>query len=154
MAKIFPFASVKRKLSGSRPEWRLATSGARVVAAAIASSLVAKIQISFSTGMAPSNRLRTLRAPRQRIADGFGYGSLGLDVVRPQTSSRDAHRPSQSGSCELLCRRGLPEKKTLRLIEPHFAHGEKISLRFDSFGDGACAIAICEVEDLAAHHLL
>jgi hypothetical protein len=53
MAKIFPLASVNRKLSGSRPEWRLATSGARLFAAAIASSLVAKTQISFSTGMAP-----------------------------------------------------------------------------------------------------
>ena len=37
MAKILPLASVNRKLSGSRPEWRLATSGARVFAAAIAS---------------------------------------------------------------------------------------------------------------------
>jgi hypothetical protein len=53
MAKIFPFASVNRKLSGSRPEWRLITSGARVFAAAIASSLVPKTQISFSTGTAP-----------------------------------------------------------------------------------------------------
>jgi hypothetical protein len=53
IAKILPFASVSRKPSGSRPEWRLATSGARVFAAAIASSLVARTQISFSTGMAP-----------------------------------------------------------------------------------------------------
>jgi hypothetical protein len=53
MAKVFPFASVNRKLWGSRPEWRLITSGARVFATAIASSLVSKTQISFSTGMAP-----------------------------------------------------------------------------------------------------
>ena len=53
MAKIFPVASDNRKPSGSRPEWRLATSGARVFAAAIASPLVATTQISFSTGMAP-----------------------------------------------------------------------------------------------------
>src|SRR6516165_7935341 len=53
MAKILPVASDKRKPSGSRPEWRLATSAARVFAAAIASSLVVKTQISFSRGMAP-----------------------------------------------------------------------------------------------------
>jgi hypothetical protein len=56
IAKIFPVASVNRKPSGSRPEWRLATSGARVFAAAIASSLVAKTQISFSTGIAPRSQ--------------------------------------------------------------------------------------------------
>jgi hypothetical protein len=56
IAKIFLLTSVNRKLSGSRPEWRLATSGARVLAAAIASSLAAKTQISFSTGTAPLNQ--------------------------------------------------------------------------------------------------
>jgi hypothetical protein len=64
MAKIFPFASVNRKLSGSRPEWRLITSGARVFAAAIASSLVSKTQISFSTGMAPKAPTLSLRRGR------------------------------------------------------------------------------------------
>jgi hypothetical protein len=53
MATIFPFVSVNRMLSGSRPEWRLITSGARVFAAAMASSLVPKTQVSFSTEMAP-----------------------------------------------------------------------------------------------------
>jgi hypothetical protein len=64
MAKMVPVASVNRKPSGSRPEWRLATSAARVFAAAIAWSLVAKTQISFSTGTAPlSQSIENKAAP-------------------------------------------------------------------------------------------
>jgi hypothetical protein len=51
--KIVPVTSVKRKPSGSRPGWRLATSEARDLAAATASSSLAKTQASFSTGMPP-----------------------------------------------------------------------------------------------------
>src|SRR5262245_52710934 len=67
MAKISAVAPVKRKPSGSRPEWRLATSRARVFAAAIASSFVVKTQISFSTGIPSANRLRTRRARDQQL---------------------------------------------------------------------------------------
>jgi hypothetical protein len=51
--KLFPSHPSKRKLSGSCPGWRLATSCARVLAAAIASSLVVKTQASLSTRMPP-----------------------------------------------------------------------------------------------------
>jgi hypothetical protein len=48
---IVPVASIRRKLSGSWPGWRVATSRARDLAAAIASSLLVKTQVSRSTGM-------------------------------------------------------------------------------------------------------
>jgi hypothetical protein len=100
-AEIFPVASANRKLSGSRPEWRLATTGARVFAAAIASSLVAKTQISFSTGMAPRSQSIENKAglPRRRIADAperarFAHSDFGRD------SSQVVLYPSLSvGSC-------------------------------------------------------
>jgi hypothetical protein len=84
MAKIFPFASVNRKLSGSRPEWRLITSGARAFAAAIASSSVAKTQVSFSTGMAPFSQSTKNKGDllSEQLRTRFGCGSLGLDVSR------------------------------------------------------------------------
>jgi hypothetical protein len=46
MPKIFPVASIKRKVSGSCPGWRRATSCARNLAAAIASAAVAKTEVS------------------------------------------------------------------------------------------------------------
>jgi hypothetical protein len=53
MAKIFPAAASANRKSGSRPEWRFAMSGARVFAAAIASSLVANVQISWNRSFQP-----------------------------------------------------------------------------------------------------
>jgi hypothetical protein len=101
IAKILPVASAKRKLSGSRPDWRLATSGARVFAAAIASSLVAKTQISFSTGMAPRSQSIENKAglPQRIITDAperakFAHSEFGRD------SSQVVRYPSLStGSC-------------------------------------------------------
>src|SRR4051812_5660377 len=49
--KIFPVASIKRKVSGSCPGWRRATSCARSLAAAIASAALVKTEVSFSTSM-------------------------------------------------------------------------------------------------------
>jgi hypothetical protein len=51
--KIFPVSSIERKLSGSCPGWRVATSCARSLAAAIASAALVKTEVSFSTGMPP-----------------------------------------------------------------------------------------------------
>jgi hypothetical protein len=49
--KIVPVASIRRKLSGSWPGWRVATTSALALAAAIASSALAKTEVSLSTGM-------------------------------------------------------------------------------------------------------
>jgi hypothetical protein len=49
--KIFPVASIKRKVSGSWPGWRRATSCARSLAAAIASAALGKTEVSVSTTM-------------------------------------------------------------------------------------------------------
>ena len=43
--KIFPVASIKRKVSGSCPGWRRATSCARNLAAAIASAALVKTEM-------------------------------------------------------------------------------------------------------------
>ena len=101
IAKIFPPASVNRKPSGSCPEWRLATSGARLFAAAIASSLVTKTQISLSTGMAPRSQSIEYKAGLRRriITDAperasFAHSEFGRD------SSQVVRSPSLSaGSC-------------------------------------------------------
>jgi hypothetical protein len=106
IAKIFPPASVNRKPSGSCPEWRLATSGARLFAAAIASSLVAKTQISLSTGMAPLSQSIENKAglPRRRFANAperasFAHSEFGRD------SSQVVRSPSLSaGSCRKSAR--------------------------------------------------
>ena len=54
---------------------------------------------------------------------------------------------------ELLGRHRFREQKALNQIEPHVAHGDKIRTRLDAFRDRACAIAVGEIEDLAAHRL-
>jgi hypothetical protein len=51
--KIVPVASIRRKPSGSWPGWRVATTPTLALAAAIASSALAKTEVSLSTGMPP-----------------------------------------------------------------------------------------------------
>jgi hypothetical protein len=48
--KILPVAPLRRKLSGSRPGWRLAISFARSFAPAITSASLVRIEVSLSTG--------------------------------------------------------------------------------------------------------
>jgi hypothetical protein len=48
---IFPVASIKRKVSGSCPGWRRATSCARSLAAETASAALGKTEVSLSTRM-------------------------------------------------------------------------------------------------------
>jgi hypothetical protein len=109
IAKIFPVASVNRKLSGSRPEWRLATSKARVFAAAIASSLVATAQISLSTGTAPRSQSIGNKAglSLRRFADAperasFAHSEFSRDssqVVRyPSLSARSCWKSARNAN--------------------------------------------------------
>jgi hypothetical protein len=51
MLKIFPVESINRKVSGSWPKWRRATSSARGLAVAIASAALGKTEVSVSITM-------------------------------------------------------------------------------------------------------
>jgi hypothetical protein len=74
--KIFPVASIRRKVSGSRPGWRRATSRARSLAAATASAALGKTEVSVSIKMPPlsqtiaNNLISCRRSNGREILDG------------------------------------------------------------------------------------